>query len=156
MMSQTLSWNLENNSEEACSYLAFGLLTHSLTFPCSVANSISQALLPTGHWICFNKGRKSIVRGVEKHELFSSITSIPIPGFRWYLQPWLYLFSGFRSTRPHESMVQAPTGSPTVVSLSTKWLGFWPLVTSLFLSTPRDRRFLLIVSFNTFVTSSHY
>lgn len=54
MMSQTLSWNLENNSEEVCSYLAFGLLTHSLTLPCSVANSISQALLPTGSWLYFN------------------------------------------------------------------------------------------------------
>lgn len=121
-MSQTLSWNLENNSEEVCSYLAFGLLTHSLTLPCSVAKSITQALLPTGFWLCFNMGMKSIVGGVEKPELFSSITSIPIPGFRWHLQPRLYLFSDFGSTRRRDSMVQSPTGSPTVVSLSTKWL----------------------------------
>ena len=153
-MSQTLSWNLENNSEEVCSYLTFGLLTHSLTFPCSVVNSISQALFPTGSWLCFNMGMKSVVGGLEKPELFSSITSIPIPGFGWYLQLWLYLFSGFRSTRRHDPMVQSPNGSPTVVSLSTKWLRL--LVTPRFLSTLRDRRFLLIVSFNAFVTSSHY
>ena len=34
--------------------------------------------------------------------------------------------------------------------------GFWLLVIPRFLSTLRDRRFLLIVSFNTFVTSPHY
>lgn len=48
--------NLENNSEEVCSYLAFGLLTHSLTLPCSICKQHFSALLPTVALVIFQHG----------------------------------------------------------------------------------------------------
>lgn len=56
IMGWTLSWNLGNNREEhAVICLIDYWPIHSLTFPNSAANSISQASLPTGFWLGWNQ-----------------------------------------------------------------------------------------------------
>lgn len=59
--------------------------------------------------------------GVEKPVSHPSLLPSSL-AFRWYLQQWLCFLTDFRSTRNDDPMIPAPTGSPTVVSLPTKWL----------------------------------